>query len=217
MVGGVSAPLFLPVPPDRRAERFARCIFGLALFGLGAAMFFASELGASPWDVFHQGIARHTGLPVGLVIELVGLLIIAAWYPLGLRPGWGTLLNAIEIGLVVMLAGEVLPTTEALLPRLGYLVVGLVSVGIGTGYYIGAGLGTGPRDGLMLGLSGGRMNVGVTRTVIEATVLVAGIALGGTAGLGTAVFALGIGPAVHYFLPRLRMSESQAALVPAAG
>jgi uncharacterized membrane protein YczE len=213
----VPAPLFLPLPPDRRVERFARCIFGLALFGLGTAMFFASELGASPWDVFHQGVTRHTGLPVGLVIELVGLLIIAAWYPLGLRPGWGTLLNAIEIGLVVMLASEVLPTTEALLPRLGYLVVGLVSVGIGTGYYIGAGLGTGPRDGLMLGLARGRINVGVTRTIIEAAVLVAGIALGGTAGLGTAVFALGIGPVVHYLLPRLRMSESHAALVPAVG
>lgn len=211
------AALFLPVPADRRVERFARCILGLALFGVGAAMFFASELGASPWDVFHQGVARHTGLPVGLVIELVGLLIIAVWYPLGLRPGWGTLLNAIEIGLVVMLAGEVLPTTDAMLPRLGYLVVGLVCVGIGTGYYIGAGLGSGPRDGLMLGLSRGRMNVGVTRAVIEASVLVAGIALGGTAGLGTAVFALGIGPVVHYFLPRLRMPEPRAGLVPATG
>jgi uncharacterized membrane protein YczE len=211
----MAAPLFLPLPPDRRVGRFARCIFGLALFGLGSAMFFASELGASPWDVFHQGIARHTGLPVGLVIELVGLLIIAAWYPLGLRPGWGTLLNAIEIGFVVMLAGEILPTTDTLLPRLGYLIVGLVLVGIGTGYYIGAGLGPGPRDGLMLGLSRGRMNVGVTRTLIESAVLVAGIALGGTAGVGTAVFALGIGPVVHHFLPRLQMSDSQPSLAPA--
>jgi uncharacterized membrane protein YczE len=198
-------------------ERFVRCIFGLALFGLGAAMFFASELGASPWDVFHQGVARHTGLPVGLIIELVGLLIIAAWYPLGLRPGWGTLLNAIEIGLVVMIAGELLPTTDLLLPRLGYLLVGLVCVGMGTGYYIGAGLGSGPRDGLMLGLTRGRMNVGITRTLIEATVLVVGIALGGTAGIGTAVFALGVGPSVHYFLPRLRMRDPRPMLVPAAG
>src|SRR6187551_3622690 len=100
--------LLLPVPRDRLVERFARCIGGLALFGLGAALFIGSDLGAAPWDVFHQGIAIHTGLPLGLVIELTGLLIVALWYPLGLRPGWATLLNAIEIGLVVMAVGRVL-------------------------------------------------------------------------------------------------------------
>src|SRR5215207_1331601 len=101
--------LLLPVPRDRLVERFARCIGGLALFGLGAALFIGSDLGAAPWDVFHQGIAIHTGLPLGLVIELTGLLIVALWYPLGLRPGWATLLNAIEIGLVVMAVGRVVP------------------------------------------------------------------------------------------------------------
>jgi uncharacterized membrane protein YczE len=208
----MSASLFLPLPGDRLVERFARCIFGLALFGLGTAMFIVSELGAAPWDVFHQGIARVTGLPVGLVIQAVGLLIVLAWYPLGLRPGWGTLLNAIEIGLVVMLVGDVLPTTESLVVRTAYLAGGLLAVGIGSGLYIGAGLGSGPRDGLMLGLSRGRITVGITRTAIEATVLLAGIALGGTAGVGTAVFALGIGPTVQYFLPRLQMSARQPAL-----
>ncbi len=208
----VAPKLFLPLPADRLPERFARCIFGLALFGLGSAMFFASELGAAPWDVFHQGIAHHTGLPVGLIIQLTGLLIVAMWYPLGLRPGWGTLLNATEIGLVVMLVGGLLPTSDSLFLRGGYLVGGLLCVGIGTGFYIGAGLGTGPRDGLMIGLSRYGLSVRATRTVIEATVLLAGIALGGTAGLGTAVFALGIGPAVQYFMPRLEMSERPTAL-----
>jgi uncharacterized membrane protein YczE len=208
----VAPHLFLPVPADRRLERFARCIFGLLLFGLGTAMFFASELGVAPWDVLHQGLADQLGLPVGLVIELVGLLIVIAWYPMGLRPGWGTLLNAIEIGLVVMLVGDLLPTTDALLPRLGYLAVGLVLVGIGSGYYIGAGLGPGPRDGLMLGLSRGRITVGVTRTIIEVVVLIVGIALGGTAGIGTAVFAFGIGPMVQFFLPRLQMQPVESRL-----
>ena len=150
----VAPKLFLPLPADRLPERFARCIFGLALFGLGSAMFFASELGAAPWDVFHQGIAHHTGLPVGLIIQLTGLLIVAMWYPLGLRPGWGTLLNATQIGLVVMLVGGLLPTSDSLYLRGGYLVAGLLCVGIGTGFYIGAGLGTGPCDGLMIGLRG---------------------------------------------------------------
>lgn len=197
--------LLLPVPRDRLVERFARCIGGLALFGLGAALFIGSDLGAAPWDVFHQGVANHTGLPLGFVIELTGLLIVALWYPLGLRPGWATLLNAIEIGLVVMAVGRVLPESGSLLVRSSYLLIGLLCVGVGSGLYIGAGLGSGPRDGLMLGLSRGRMTVGITRTVIEVCVLVVGIALGGTAGVGTAVFAFGVGPVVHYWMPRLRI------------
>ena len=215
MVDVVSG-LLLPVPRDRLVERFARCIGGLALFGLGAALFLQSDLGAAPWDVFHQGVAEQTGLPIGLVMELTGLAIIALWYPLGLRPGWATLLNAIEIGLVVTLVRAVLPETDSLVLRCSYLAIGLVSVGVGTGIYIGAGLGSGPRDGLMLGLSRRRMTVGLTRTVIEASVLVVGIALGGTAGIGTAVFAFGIGPVVHYCMPRLRMRAPEPSLSMAA-
>ena len=168
-------------------------------------MFFASDLGAAPWDVFHEGLAERVALPVGLVIELIGLLIVLAWFPLGLRPGWGTLLNAIEIGLVVILVGDLLPTSDHLAARIAYMLGGLFSIGIGSGIYIGVGLGTGPRDGLMLGLAGDRVSVRLTRTLIEATVLVAGIVLGGTAGVGTAVFAFGIGPVVQFMLPRLSM------------
>ena len=208
--------LLLPLPRNRLVERFTRCVGGLALFGVGAALFIGSDLGAAPWDVFHQGVAHQTGLPLGLVIQMTGLLIVALWYPLGLRPGWATLLNAIEIGLVVMLVGHVLPDTESLFVRSSYLVVGLLCVGVGSGLYIGAGLGSGPRDGLMLGLSRGRMTVGITRTVIEVCVLLAGIALGGTAGVGTAVFAFGIGPVVHYWMPRLRMPALEPALSLAA-
>jgi uncharacterized membrane protein YczE len=215
MVDAMSG-LLLPVPRDRLFERFTRCIGGLALFGIGAALFLGSDLGAAPWDVFHQGVAEQTGLPIGLVMQLTGLLIIALWYPIGLRPGWATLLNAIEIGLVVTLVSQLLPDTESLVVRWSYLAVGLACVGLGTGLYIGAGLGSGPRDGLMLGLSRGRMSVGITRTVIEASVLVAGIGLGGTAGIGTAVFAFGIGPVVHYCMPRLRMQATEPVLAIAA-
>jgi uncharacterized membrane protein YczE len=207
----VAASLFLRLPDDRLVERFLRCVGGLALFGLGSAMFFASDLGAAPWDVFHEGLAERVDLPVGLVIELIGVAIVLAWFPLGLRPGWGTLLNAIEIGLVVILVGDLLPTSDHLIPRLAYMFGGLLSIGIGSGIYIGVGLGTGPRDGLMLGLANGRISVRLTRTLIEATVLVAGIALGGTAGLGTALFAFGIGPVVQFALPRLSMRPSPVA------
>lgn len=201
----MSGRLFLPLPQDRLTERFARCIAGLALFGLGISMFITSELGAAPWDVFHLGIERHTGIDVGIVIEITGVLILLLWLPLRERMGWGTLLNAIEIGLVVFLLGDHLPHTELLLPRIAYLFGGLLAIGVGSGLYIGAGLGSGPRDGLMLGLAKRGISVRIARTAIEAVVLVAGVVLGGRIGPGTALFAFGIGPVVQFFLPRLRL------------
>lgn len=207
--------MFLPLPDDRLIERFVRCLVGLGLFGLGISMFLTSDLGVAPWDVFHLGISHHTGIPVGIVIEITGVLILVAWIPLRQRLGWGTALNAVEIGLVVFLIDDHLPHTDRLLPRLAYLALGLASVGIGSGLYIGAGLGAGPRDGLMLGLSQRGISVRVARTVIELVVLVAGIALGGSVGLGTAVFTFGIGPAVQFFLPRLRLRGDRTVLATA--
>ncbi|MFM8268471.1 MAG: YczE/YyaS/YitT family protein [Ilumatobacteraceae bacterium] len=196
--------VLLPLPSDRRAERLARCISGLALFGLGISLFLVAELGVAPWDVLHQGISRRTGVPIGVVIEITGVLLLLAWIPLRQRLGWGTLLNAAEIGLVVLLIGDRLPSTDAIVPRLGYVAAGLLAIGVGSGLYIGAGLGSGPRDGLMLGLAARGVSVRLARTAIEASVLVGGWALGGDIGLGTAVFALGIGPTVQFFLPLLR-------------
>lgn len=209
------ARFFLPLPADRLVTRFARCVTGLALFGLGISMFIVSDLGAAPWDVFHLGVAEKTGIPVGVVIEIVGFLLLLAWIPLRQRLGWATLLNAIEIGLVVLLVIDHLPTTDRLVPRFAYLAAGLACVGFGTGLYIGAGLGSGPRDGIMLGLSQRGISVRVARTVIEALVLVGGIALGGTVGIGTAVFTFGIGPAVQFFLPRLRLRNDVTVLATA--
>jgi uncharacterized membrane protein YczE len=208
---------FLAPPGDRRLERFGRCAAGLALFGAGVELFLGSDLGASPWDVLHQGIARISGLPVGLVMELTGLAIVMTWFPLGLRPGWGTLMNAIEVGLVVMLLGPIVPEVDNLAVRCAYLAVGLLCFGAGTGLYIGAGLGSGPRDGLMLGFAARGWSLRLTRTVIEVVVLLLGIALGGTVGVGTAVFTFGIGPAVQYFIPRLTLAPAQPVAVPAQG
>jgi uncharacterized membrane protein YczE len=197
--------VFLALPPDRRIERIARCMAGLALFGLGISMFITSELGVAPWDVFHQGFGRKTGISTGIVIEITGVCILLLWIPLKERMGLGTLLNAIEIGLVVFLIDDHLPHSHLLVVRSAYLVGGLLSIALGSGLYIGAGLGSGPRDGLMLGLSKRGISIGVARTGIEMTVLVVGILMGGTIGVGTVAFTFGIGPLVQFFLPRLRL------------
>ncbi len=178
---------------------------GLAMFGLGISMFITSELGLAAWDVFHQGFGRKTGIPTGIVIELTGAVIVLLWIPLKEKMGLGTLLNAIEIGLVVYLIDDHLPHSNLLVVRFAYLGVGLLSIAIGTGLYIGAGLGSGPRDGLMLGLAKRGISVRVARTGIELVVLAAGLALGGAIGIGTVAFTFGIGPLVHVCMPRLRL------------
>ncbi|MFN8022703.1 MAG: hypothetical protein U0Q03_14340 [Acidimicrobiales bacterium] len=192
-------------PATDFANRLVRCLAGLAMFGLGISCILEADLGAAPWDAFHQGVSKHTGISVGTVIVIVGLLLLLLWIPLRQRPGLGTILNALEIGVTVDLIMPVLPDAEALLPRVGYLVAGLLSVAIGSGLYIGSGLGAGPRDGIMIGLAKRGLSVRVARTVIEVTVLVFGVLLGGTIGIGTLAFTFGIGPLVQVFLPRLTL------------
>lgn len=191
--------------PDRPVRRLARCIVGLASFGLGISMFVTAHLGLAPWDVFHQGVSAHTGIALGWAIEIVGFLLLLLWIPLRQRPGVGTILNALEIGLVVNLIGNHLPSTDRLIPRLAYVVGAVVVIAVGSGLYIGAGLGTGPRDGIMVGLAARGYSVRVTRTVLEAIVMVAGMALGGHIGIGTLAFVVGIGPLVHILIPRLEL------------
>lgn len=192
-------------PTDRPLERIVRCVIGLALFGIGIALLLDADLGAAPWDVFHTGVSEHTGLPVGTVIILTGVAILVLWIPLREQPGLGTILNALEIGIVVDLVLPLIPDPELLVPRLAMMAGGIVVIAIGSGLYIGAGLGPGPRDGLMTGLARRGISVRLARTGIEVTVLVLGVLLGGAIGVGTAAFALGIGPLVQAFLPRLTM------------
>ena len=164
-----------------------------------------ADLGAAPWDAFHQGVSRHTGISVGTVIVIVGVLLLLLWIPLRQKPGLGTILNALEIGVTVDLIMPVLPDAEALLARFGYLAAGLLAVAIGSGLYIGSGLGAGPRDGIMIGLAKRGLSVRVARTAIELSVLVLGVLLGGTIGIGTVAFTFGIGPLVQVFLPPLAL------------
>jgi uncharacterized membrane protein YczE len=201
--------------PDRPGQRLARCIVGQIFFGLGISMFVTARLGLAPWDVFHQGVSRHTGIPLGWVIEIVGFALLLLWIPLHQRPGVGTILNAVVIGQVVNLIGDHLPSTDRLVPRLAYVVGAVLVIAVGSGLYIGAGLGTGPRDGIMVGLAARGWSVRVTRTVLEALVMAVGIALGGHVGVGTLAFVVGIGPLVHILIPRMSMTP-EPQLAPAA-
>ena len=166
----------------------------------------AANLGLAPWEVLHQGISRQTGIPIGTVGILTGIVVLVLWVPLGERIGIGTIANVIVIGIVIDLTLLALPAelgSDAL--RWTALLGGVLLVAVGSGYYIGVGLGPGPRDGLMTGIARRGYAIGAVRAVLEITVLIAGWLLGGTAGVGTVVFAFGIGPLVHVFLDRLSL------------
>ena len=192
------------------AEKLARCITGLAFFGFGIALFLRANLGLAPWDIFHKGLSKKLDISIGLVIVGVGLLLLLLWIPLRQRPGVGTFLNAIEIGLVVNLTKPLIGEPDQLFIRALMVIAGVLVIGLGSALYIGAGLGSGPRDGLMLGLSkrsiaGRQISIRVARTVVEITVMIAGLFLGGSIGIGTLIFMFGIGPLVQLILPRFEM------------
>jgi uncharacterized membrane protein YczE len=196
----------LPTPSRTELRRrVPRLVWGLVLFGLGLAMTVASDLGLAPWQVLHQGIARHIPLGIGTVGIGTGLLVLLLWIPLGERIGVGTAVNVVLVGVVIDVTLLWLDVPSSIAARWALLLGGLVLIGVASGYYIGAGLGPGPRDGLMTGLGRRGWPIGRVRTGIEVSVLVGGWALGGTVGVGTVLFSLGIGPLVQFFLPRLSL------------
>lgn len=198
----------LPVPPaDELRRRGPRLLGGLVLFGVGIALMVRADLGLAPWDVLHQGVAERTGVAIGNVTILTGVVVLLLWIPIRERPGLGTVLNVLVIGLVVDATLAVVDAPEALWQRVGFLAVGTFAFGPGSGLYIGAGLGPGPRDGLMTGLARRGWSVRVVRTGIELTALAVGALLGGRVGLGTIAFALTVGPNVHWFLERMRLPD----------
>lgn len=202
--------------PARLLERLARCVLGLALFGFGITLFVRAGLGLAPWDVFHLGVADSLDLSLGVVIIAVGFVLLLAWVPLSQRPGVGTVLNAVEIGMVVNLTKPLVGEAEALAVQVLMMSSGLLVVGLGSALYIGAGLGSGPRDGLMMGISGRtwgkrRVSIRTARTGVEASVLAAGFVLGGPIGIGTVAFMVGIGPLVQFLLPRFVVRTPVAA------
>lgn len=196
-------------------RRLIQLYVGLVIFGLSTAMMIRSDLGLNPWDVFHQGVGDSTPLSFGAVVIITGAIVLLLWIPLRQRPGLGTISNLVVIGLAADLGLWLIPEIESLPVRGMLLAAGIVLNGIATSAYIGAGLGPGPRDGLMTGLAArtGR-SIRIVRTGIELTVLAIGWGLGGTVGLGTVLFAVTIGPIVHLTLPfftivPLRSARSQ--------
>lgn len=187
---------------DRPVRRLTQLYAGLVLYGVSLALMVQAGLGLDPWDVFHQGLARHTPFTLGQVVIAVGALVLLLWIPLRQRPGIGTVSNVVVIGLAVDASLAVLPPVDGLPVRVVALAAGVLLNAVATASYLGAGLGPGPRDGLMTGWvrrAGG--SVRRVRTVIELTVLAAGWLLGGTVGIGTVAYALAIGPLVHLLLP----------------
>lgn len=171
--------------------------------GVGIALMVRGELGLGPWDVLHQGLSRKTDIPIGTVGILVGLPVLLLWLPFEVKLGIGTFLNVVVIGVVIDVFLWATPDVDHLGARIALMLAGVLGMGLGSGLYIGAGLGPGPRDGLMTGMADrGIGSIRVVRTGIELTVLALGILLGGTAGIGTVVLAVTIGPLVQRFLGR---------------
>jgi uncharacterized membrane protein YczE len=198
-------------------RRLVQLFVGLFLYGVSMALMLRAELGLDPWDVFHQGVADKLGVSFGVVVIGVGVIVLLAWWPLHQRPGIGTVANALMIGLVVDGALAVLPEVESPAVRVLLMAGGILGNAVATGAYIGAGLGPGPRDGLMTGLvrRTGR-SVRLVRTSIEVAVLAIGVVLGGTIGVGTVLYAVLIGPLVHVLLPRFTIADDASAVASVA-
>lgn len=194
--------MFIPVSGLNLRRRLVQLTTGLILFGVGIAMMLRSGQGLPPWDVLHQGLAAQFGLTVGIWSIIVSVVVLLAWIPLRERYGIGTVLNAIIIGVVIDLAALLVPTPSVVVWQLIMNLAGIVLIGLASGMYIGANLGPGPRDGLMTAIARRGPSIRATRWGIEIIVLVIGILMGGTFGVGTVAFALFIGPIVQFFLPR---------------
>lgn len=208
--------LFLPIAATSRrdlAERLGQLLVGLFLYGVALGLMVRGGIGVAPWDVLSVGVSGSTGLGYGLVTVLVSILVLILWIPLRQRVGLGTLLNALLIGPSADLTLALVPAPPSVWIGAPMFVAGLVLLAFATGLYIAADFGPGPRDGLMTGLvrrTGWR--VWIVRTLIEGSVLLAGFLLGGPVGVGTVLFAFGVGPLVGLFLPwctRLREARSR--------
>jgi uncharacterized membrane protein YczE len=193
-------------------RRFIQLQIGLLLYGASLALMVRADLGLNPWSVLHQGLSERTGISLGMIVNLVGLLVLLVWVPLRQKPGVGTICNVLLIGTAADVALWALPPIEGLALRIAFLAAAIVLNGAATAAYIGAGLGPGPRDGLTTGLvriTGWR--IGWARTAIEVAVLVMGWLLGGVAGVGTVLYALANGPLVQGFMARFEIAPKTEA------
>jgi uncharacterized membrane protein YczE len=187
--------------------RTAQLFAGLALFGISISLLVRARLGLDPWDVLHQGLAQRTGIQIGWIVDIVGAIVVLAWIPLRQKPGFGTFANVALVGIVANAALAIVPAPAPLALRVILCGTGVALNGVATGLYIGAGLGPGPRDGLMTGLGRYGLSIRRARTMIELGVLATGFALGGSVGVGTVVYAVAIGPLADFFILRFAVGR----------
>jgi len=186
-----------PLNLKPKISTFFFLCFGLTLFGLGEGLLIVSAAGASPWSVLAQGIFLNIGFSIGIVSVVISVLVLILWLPLNQKPGIGTIFNALIIGLMIDVSIKFVPTPESYFLQLFLALLAVLTVGLGGGIYLVANLGAGPRDGLMIGLQKKtNLPIATVRAILEITVMSIGWYLGGTVGLGTLLFAFGIGPAV---------------------
>ena len=171
--------------------------FGLTLFGLGEGLLIVSFTGASPWSVLAQGISSNVNFSIGTITLLISFVVLILWVPLGQKPGIGTILNALIIALMIDLCIKFVPTPSNYIYQLFLAIAAVLMVGIGGGIYLASNLGAGPRDGLMIGLQkASNLPIAAVRAILEISVVSIGWYLGGVVGVGTLLFAFGIGPCV---------------------
>ena len=191
---------WLPVSGPR-TRRVTQLLFGLVLFATSLSFTVEPRLGASPWTVFHEGVSDKTGLTFGTTVVLTGVVLLAALWWLKEPLGLGTVLNVAIIGPIADIALWAIPDLENMFVRVAMLAVSPVLLGLGSGLYLGAAVGPGPRDGIMTALNRRGVETWRARTAIELTALAVGFLLGGVAGLGTIWMAIAVGPCVQFFLP----------------
>ena len=190
-----------------KAERISRLLVGLPLFGIALGLSVEADLGVNPWTVFHQGLSQQLSISIGVAIIVTGLVILMIFPVIGEPIGLGTVLNIVLIGVFVDISLAVIPDLDSLVARVLALGVAPILIGLGSGFYIGSGLGPGPRDGIMTSLERRGLPVSVARTAVEFTALIIGIVLGGRAGWGTLYMAGTVGFWVQFFLRRLRLGD----------
>ena len=179
---------------------FFLCL-GLTLFGLGEGLLIVSFAGASPWSVLAQGIALNVDLSTGIITIFVSICVLLLWLPLKQKPGIATLVDIFWIGTVADLVISLDLNAETLVLKWIFVFIGILCIGSGTAIYVGADMGSGPRDGVMVGLESKGLKIGMARNVIEVTALTLGWLLGGTVGLSSVVIAISIGPVVQLVIP----------------
>ena len=186
-----------PLNLKPKISTFFYLCFGLTLFGLGEGLLIVSASGASPWSVLAQGISLNVDFSIGTITLFVSIAVLLLWLPLNQKLGIGTILNALIIALMIDICIKFVPTPVNYIPQIALAIVAVLTVGIGGGIYLVANLGPGPRDGLMVGLQKKtNLPIAFVRAFLEISVVSIGWYLGGTVGVGTLLFAFGIGPAV---------------------